>query len=156
MKTLTELNSKWWWRLIKVIYLILMVLLSIFWLFLIYTTLQDNPYKENTDYSLTKSDPQLEEIMSQINFEHLSPDQEKYFEEIKPKIHEELKSISVNFSDLKKDFKVDIFRLMDLASIPCSFKLASQLRTNVDFICGRGVSPKVNCIKSKKETKSFW
>jgi hypothetical protein len=44
---------------------------------------------------------------------------------------------------LKKDFKEDIFRFIDFEAIFCSFKLASQERTNEVDTNGSGVSPKL-------------
>jgi len=45
---------------------------------------------------------------------------------------------------LKKDFNEDIFRLIDLEEIFCSFKLASQDRINVVLTVDSGVSPKLD------------
>jgi hypothetical protein len=44
---------------------------------------------------------------------------------------------------LKKDFKEDIFRLIDFEEIFCSFKLASQDRIKAALTNGIGVSPKL-------------
>jgi hypothetical protein len=52
-------------------------------------------------------------------------------------------SLPVRSWYLKKDFKEDIFRLIDFEVIFCSFKLASHDRTNAVFTDGSGVSPKL-------------
>jgi hypothetical protein len=46
--------------------------------------------------------------------------------------------------NLKKDFKDEIFRLIDFEVIFCSFKLASQERIKEVLMEGSGVSPKLD------------
>jgi hypothetical protein len=55
---------------------------------------------------------------------------------------------------LKKDFKEDIFRLIDFEVIFCSFKLVSQERINVEFTELSGVSPKLEFRKPKNWSRS--
>jgi hypothetical protein len=50
MKSISELNSKWYWRLIKVIYIILFLIILIFWLILIIETY----WKDKIDTNNTK------------------------------------------------------------------------------------------------------
>jgi len=53
-------------------------------------------------------------------------------------------SVPVRNRYLKKDFKLDIFRLIDFEVIFCSFKLASQDLIKAVLIDGSAVSPKLD------------